>query len=226
MAAQGSIVEKQYAVRQSQLLAQDLLCAGGMHRVTLSLLVGALSCNGALGPLGTSAPVSPGVTPPAETPGQTPPAPSSVAPSETAFPPSRDKLVLLPFEVRLKRIADVAGVATSDAMLSELRARRMDLGAHDFGANVAPDLSWSAQRMTIWVQAIAPICDNASFKARFGDWNTGLKTFAPLAWGRKADAADLALLEQTIAEAKTDSKESQWRATCLLLLSSSELVAQ
>ncbi len=199
---------------------------GFMHRAILSVLVAAFSCNGAFGPLGASAPIPPAGPTPTETPGQPLPGQTLVVPSETAFPPSRDKLVLLPFDVRLKRIADVAGVATSDAMLSELRARRIDLGAHDFGSNVAPDLSWSAQRMTIWVQAIAPICDNATFKGRFSDWSDGLKTFAPLAWGRKADAADLAHLEQTIAEAKTDSKESQWRATCLLLLSSSELVAQ
>jgi hypothetical protein len=143
--------------------------------------------------------------------------------TEKAFVPSADRIALLPFHVRLNRLAAVAGVATTDSMFAELQARRLDLGAHDFGANVAPDLTWSAQRMTTWVQALFPVCDDNRMKARYPDWRTSLDPFARAAWGRPSTAEDLQLLDAAVADEPTANK---WRASCLTLLSSLELVSQ
>ncbi len=143
--------------------------------------------------------------------------------TERAFVPSVDRVALLPFQVRLNRVAAVAGVPTSDPMFAQLEARRLDLGAHDFGANVAPDLTWSAQRMATWVQALFPVCDDPRMKTRYPDWRTGLDPFSRAAWGRASTAEDLQLLDEVIAEEPTAAR---WRASCLSLLSSLELVSQ
>lgn len=143
--------------------------------------------------------------------------------SERAFAPSTDRVALLPFHVRLNRLSAVAGVPTTDAMFSEIRARKLDLGAHDFGTNVAPDLTWSAQRMSTWVQALFPVCDDARLKTRYPDWRTSLDSFARAAWGRASTPEDLALLDEAIAE---EPSANRWRASCLTLLSSLELVSQ
>jgi hypothetical protein len=146
-------------------------------------------------------------------------------PTERAFSPSSDRLVLLPFEVRLNQLSAVTGVPTNDGIFADLRARRLDLGGHDFGANVAPDLTWSAQRMSTWVQGLFKVCDDARVKARYPDWATSLNDFARVAWGRPATDED----RQQLAEATTEAGatgNSQWRAACLTLLSSAELVTQ
>ncbi len=153
-------------------------------------------------------------------------APEPLAPrvrSERAFAPSTDRLALLPFDVRLNRLAAVAGVPNTDAMFGELQKRRLDLGAHDFGANVAADLTWSAQRMSTWVQALFSVCDDNRMKARYPDWRTSLDSFARAAWGRASTAEDLRLLDEAASEEPTASR---WRSSCLMLLSSLELVSQ
>jgi hypothetical protein len=186
--------------------------------VVMSLFL--VACLGSFGPSKPSEePVNP-VGAPATTP------PGGASAGDAAFTPTKDKLSLLPFEVRLKRLADVAGVATSDSLLESVRKGKLDLGGHDFGANIAPDLSWNAQRMSAWVQAVMPICDNPSFKARYPNWQTGLKTFAPLAWGRASDEEDTSLLADTVSQAQMPTPESEWKASCLVLLTSAELVAQ
>ncbi len=143
--------------------------------------------------------------------------------TERAFTPSADRIALLPFQVRLNRLSAIAGVPTTDPMFAELTKRKLDLGAHDYGANVAPDLTWSAQRMTTWVQALFPVCDDARMKTRYPDWRTSLDSFARVAWGRASTPQDLQLLDEVAAE---EPMATLWRASCLTLLSSLELVAQ
>lgn len=111
-------------------------------------------------------------------------------------------------------------------MLSDLQARRLDLGAHDFGANVAPDLAWSAQRLATWTQALVKVCDDPRMKTRYPDWRgANLERFARAGWGRGATDADARAITAIATEAGTDVN-AQWRATCLALLSSAELVLQ
>ncbi len=149
--------------------------------------------------------------------------PPSRVRTDRAFAPSTDRVALLPFQVRMNKLSAITGLPTSDAMFAELTKRKLDLGAHDFGANVAPDLTWSAQRMSTWVQALFPVCDDARLKTRYPDWRTSLDQFSRAAWGRPSTAEDLALLDAVIAEEPTANR---WRASCLMLLSSIELVAQ
>ncbi len=151
------------------------------------------------------------------------PLPPSRVRSDRAFTPSADRVALLPFQVRMNKLSAVTGLPTTDAMFNDLKTRKLDLGAHDFGANVSPDLTWSAQRMSTWVQALFSVCDDARMKTRYPDWRTSLDTFARAAWGRPSTAEDLALLDAAISDEPTANR---WRASCLTLLSSMEMVAQ
>lgn len=150
---------------------------------------------------------------------------SDTAYSERAFTPAADRLVLLPFDVRLNRVAEVTGVASTDAMFSDLRSNRLALGAHDFGANIAPDLNWTSQRMSTWVQSLRKVCDDSRMKTRYPNWRDGMERFARAAWGRAATEEDK-LAADDIATTTGSTAASQWRATCLALLSSTEMVTQ
>ena len=188
----------------------------------MNLLVAALLCAGCEAQI--DAPLAgPGtIAPPVAN------APGAVAPpikprTGRAFSPSADRVALLPFHVRLNRLAAVAGLPATDPMFAQLVARKLDLGAHDFGANTAPDLTWSAQRLSTWIQALFPVCDDSRLRARFPDWRTGLDLFAQAAWGRPSTMEDLQLLDEVAAD---EPAANRWRASCLTLLSSLELVAQ
>jgi pyruvate/2-oxoglutarate dehydrogenase complex dihydrolipoamide acyltransferase (E2) component len=167
-------------------------------------------------------------TPPPATPGTPPPAapPPASTPTARAFAPPAERVALLPLQVRVNRVAAVAGVTPGDPMLADVVARRLDLGAHDFGANVAPDLSWSAQRMSTWTQALFKVCDDPRMRSRYPDWRgANLERFARAAWGRAATTADAEAIA-AIAADTGGTADAQWRATCLALLSSAELVLQ
>jgi hypothetical protein len=131
-----------------------------------------------------------------------------------------ERLQLLPFEVRMKRLAAAVELPANDAVFAALRARATDLGAHDFANGVAPDLAWTAGRIATWVEAVLPVCADARVRSRYANWSTSLGAFALKAWGRAATNDDRA--ELVPAQGLTDAEA--WRATCVSLLSSAELL--
>jgi hypothetical protein len=149
----------------------------------------------------------------------------AIGPADPAFAPSTDAVLLLPFRVRLNKLSAVAGVPTDHASFSELNRLRLELGDYDYGKGVAPDLTWSAKRMTTWIQAVMPICDSAEFKARYPSFPAALTAFIPRAHGRPATDADRELVSQVLQETSFDGAKQQ-RTLCLALLSSAEFVAQ
>src|SRR5438105_367268 len=53
-------------------------------------------------------------------------------PPPPAFAVPRDRILLLPFRVRLAKVARVIGVPANDPILASLLAVRIDLGDYDF----------------------------------------------------------------------------------------------
>jgi len=132
-------------------------------------------------------------------------------------------LKLLPFDVRLARTAAAVGVPLTDALFDAARAKRLELGAHDFANGTAPDLQWNAQRMAVWVEVMLPVCRDARVRSHLGALDlAGVQKFAAAGWGRDATATDLADLNGTLGIAGDDG----WVATCLVLVSSAELLVQ
>jgi hypothetical protein len=142
-----------------------------------------------------------------------------------AFEVPKNQVELLPFRVRLARIAQVAGVTTDDPMLAEIRDRAAELGDHDFATGVRPNLAWTAARMSTWVKALKPVCTSEAFRARYPDLGTDPSALIAAAWGRPASEADLADIEAALDGADIDSEE-RTQAVCFAVLSSVELVAK
>lgn len=156
-----------------------------------------------------------------------PATPAPADPPEGAFGYAPD-LALLPFDVRLAKVAKVAGVGIDDPILATLIARRFDLGDHDYAKGIKPDLTWSAARIGAWVKALKPVCASPAMKARYATLATGaneLDTFFLAAYGRNATPEDRAAIDETVAKTALDS-ESQYQVSCLAILTSLEFVAR
>jgi len=195
---------------------------GSPLRGALVLLVAlAVGCSGQISdPLGSEGSAGETATRPGETAGPT-------APGETgtAFELPRDKLLLLPFDVRMNMLAAVVGVALDDPMFDDLRAHRYELGDHDYASGTAPDLSWTASRMTVWLRALRPVCASDAMRARYPSLRDSLDAFVLAAYGRRATDGDRAAYDEAVGGAGLTADEEH-RAMCLALLASAEMVAQ
>lgn len=187
-------------------------------RVAIPLVSLLLGCSGVIaGPSSEEAPEGP------ESP-RSPRAPELGDPQ--AFDARPEAVELLPFETRLQRVADIVGLPTDDAVFGEMHARRLELGGHDYGAGVAPDLSWSARRLVSWARAVLPVCASPAMRERYPDFREGIEDFTIAAYGRRVETADREALEDAIASAADLDDDARYRATCVALLSSSELVVR
>ena len=162
--------------------------------------------------------------PPAEKP--TPAAPqATVDPVDPAagFVLSKEQLELRPFAVRLSLVAGLVGVQTDHPMFAEARANHIELGDYDFANGVQPSHVWTAQKLALWTQSMKPVCRSTEFRSRFSGLPHYLNNFIPAAYGRPADAADQALLDEALA-CLVLTEDERYEAVCLALLSSTELV--
>ena len=133
--------------------------------------------------------------------------------------------VLLPFETRLSKVAAVAGLPESDPAFDLLRQNATRLGAYDFANGVVPDSSWTALRLSLWVQSLKPVCASPAVAARFPSLPESLGPFIEAAYGRPMNDEDRADVEAARA-GLTLTPEQLSRTLCLTLLSSAELVIQ
>lgn len=147
-------------------------------------------------------------------------------PPGLAFEAARDKLLLLPFDVRLNRLASVAGVPASDPIFDEVRRQRYELGDHDYANGTAPDLTWTASRMAVWLRAVEPVCASQAMRDRHPSLRDGLDDFVLAAYGRRATPDDYAAYDEEVAASGALDPDAERRAMCLALLSTTELVAR
>jgi hypothetical protein len=163
------------------------------------------------------------VTAPSATAGAAPgPAPAQAPAGAFTSAPN---VALLPFEVRLAKVAAVAGVAPEDPLLAKLRERRLDLGDHDFASGVKPDTSWTSSRMTTWVKALRPVCASPKMRARFSALPDKLDDLVLAAYGRRAAPEDRRIVDEALAGAPLD-EPARYETICLAVLSSLEFVAR
>src|SRR5687768_5236773 len=72
------------------------------------------------------------------------------APPESLEGLTASSVKLLPFAVRLRRVAEVAGLSADNNALNTLKVHSLDLGAHDFATGVTANLQWDASKMVVW----------------------------------------------------------------------------
>ena len=202
-----------------------VLAAAVLTALTLSACSGgdkgeAASGGGSTPPSGSAPPAAP---PPVAAP---PPlsAPAPAAPPNGFTVPAQAPQ-LLPFSVRLQRVAAVAGVPTSDPLLATLRANRTELGDHDYANSVKTDLGWTALKMSVWVRSVQPVCQSDAMRRRYADLPANLPQLVEAAFGRAATAQDTTDVQASL-NGLTLSPTARYQTLCLAVLSSMEFVAQ
>lgn len=161
----------------------------------------------------------------APAPAEAAPAPVPTAEAPAAAFEYAAQVQLLPFDVRLAKVAHVVGVAPEDPLLEPLRARRLDLGDHDYATGHKPDLAWTSTRMGTWVRALKPVCASSTFRTRYPAFPDALDALSRAAYGRGATDEDRQILADTLGKTALDA-DTQHRLTCLAVLSSLEFVAR
>jgi hypothetical protein len=142
-----------------------------------------------------------------------------------AFESGRASVELLPFAVRLSRVAQVLAVTTDDPALGEMRDRHLELGDHDFATGVRPNLTWTSSRMSAWVSTLIPVCQSQAMRTRFPTLPGDAGGLMAAAYGRTATDQDLDAIDEALADVPIDDEE-RYMATCLAILSSVEFVAR
>ncbi len=158
-------------------------------------------------------------------PGSTADPEPEVRPIEAGFQLERTEVRVLPFHTRMQNLARVTGLPVEDPLFDELRARRYDLGDHNFGEGVGADLSWNASKMAIWVEALRPVCASEAMATRYADLPADLDSLVTNAYGRPVTEADRADFQAVLGSVEL-SDADRYEAVCLTILTSSEFVAQ
>lgn len=145
---------------------------------------------------------------------------------EPAFAVPDQQLQLLPFWVRLERVAHVIGRSSDDPILDVLNANHLALGDYDYSSGVKPDRMWSPSRMTLWAKSLKPVCASEpmkSFYPNLAEDPVEAAALASDAWGRDVAPEELDLSGTTL-NGLVDAEK--YEAVCLAVLSAAEFVAQ
>ena len=151
-----------------------------------------------------------------------PPAPAQGSPS--AFTMPRDTVSLLPFAVRLGKLATVTGLPPGDPLLGSFAANRLQLGDADYANGVRPDRSWTAAKMALWVKLLKPLCASSAMQSRYA-LPADLSKLVQTAYGRRATPEDATSIDEALAGVALTGAEKQ-DVVCLSVLSSAEFVSR
>ena len=164
----------------------------------------------------------------ADAPAPTGPDPAMQAPPPPPWKPGfgidDSQPSLLPVDMRVRRLAGALGLPVSDPLFDGVRSARIALGGYDHAQGVLPDGLWIASRMTAWVRVLQPICGSDAMRTRYPALPEALPELLRAAWGRPAEAADLADFEPLFA-AGTEAA-TQYETACLAVFSAAEFVYQ
>lgn len=142
--------------------------------------------------------------------------------SNEAFDLATEQPQLLPFNVRLARLAAVVGVPATDPIFDAVRKNRTSLGDHDFANGQQPDRLWSASRMSLWVRSLKPVCASKAMRDAYPALPGSLPLLVENAFGRSINDEDRA----SVAVADELAEDVRYQTICLAILSSAEFVVQ
>jgi hypothetical protein len=155
---------------------------------------------------------------PQRTPTDQPPA------LENPFEVPQDEIDLSPFHVRVQNLVTLSGQTADHAMFTELYERRYQLGDHDYSQNFAPDLRWSPDKMSVWVVAMKPVCDDPAFQAKYPTLVNDPTPLVRAAFARDPNEDELQAF--TEVQAGITDTALRYRMVCLAVLTSLEFVAR
>ena len=123
---------------------------------------------------------------------------------------------LLPFAVRMNKLAHVVGRPLSDPMFETALSQSTALGAHDYARSLRPDRRWSARKMGVWVKSLLPVCTSDAFTSKYPDPIGAPDLLFEHAHGRSPTDVELEVL----------SSAGDPAHACLTVLTSLEFVSQ
>jgi hypothetical protein len=144
---------------------------------------------------------------------------------EPGFVIQREEVHLLPFHTRMQKLSRVTGLPVDDPLFDELNRSRYDLGDHNYGQGIGPDLSWTANKMSIWVRGLRPVCNSEAMASKYPFLPEHLNEMILDAYGREATEDDLADYDEILNDVEL-SDADRYEAVCLSVLTSTEFVAQ
>jgi hypothetical protein len=130
---------------------------------------------------------------------------------------------LLPFDVRVRRVANVLGVPVASPIFTDMQTRRVQLGDYDHAKGALPDNLWLARRMSTWADALTPVCASEEMLALFPRLPDDVSKLIKAAWGREATVEELAEIDAAITAAALPPVES-YEATCMAVFTAAEFV--
>jgi hypothetical protein len=154
-----------------------------------------------------------------------PPAGGAAATPVAPFDVSKTHIKLLPYSVRLDRIAVATGLPITDPAYATLRENRLLLGDHDYANARPPQESWSAARLVTWTESVRPICQAPAVLARLSPMPARLPELVEAAYGRSPLPEETAALVEE-PRGLTLPGPKLVETVCVAVLSSLELVAQ
>lgn len=130
---------------------------------------------------------------------------------------------LVPFEMRLRRIANTLGVSVDHPMFADMNKNGLKLGDYDYANGALPDGSWNANRIAAWLNALKPVCNSTEMKAKYPALPDDLSRLIRAAWGHLPSAEDDADFRAAIAAAGADAAVN-YESTCMAVFTAAEFV--
>jgi hypothetical protein len=147
----------------------------------------------------------------------------SAKPATVPFKVRNTEPELVPFEMRLRRIASAIGVSVDNAMFADMNKNNLKLGDYDYANGALPDGSWNANRIAAWVNALKPVCNSPEMKAKYPALPENLPTLIRAAWGHVPSAEDTADFQNAIAAVSSDPAVV-YESTCMAVFTAAEFV--
>lgn len=130
---------------------------------------------------------------------------------------------LLPFDVRVRRVANALSVPVTNPMFADMTSKNVQLGDYDHAHGALPDNLWLARRLATWADSLTAVCGSPEMKALFPALPENAPQLIKAAWGRTPLAEETAEVNTMVAEAALPATES-YEATCMSIFTAAEFV--
>jgi hypothetical protein len=151
------------------------------------------------------------------------PTPSSTEPAAAPFKVRNTEPELVPFDMRLRRIASAIGVDINNPMFDTMYKNSLKLGDYDYANGALPDGSWNANRIAGWIDSLKPVCASAEMKAKYPALPENLPQLVRAAWGHVPSEQDTADFKDAVTAAGADPAVT-YESTCMAVFTAAEFV--
>jgi hypothetical protein len=149
--------------------------------------------------------------------------PRTPVPAGAPFKVRNTEPELVPFEMRLRRIANALGVSIDNSMFANMNENGLKLGDYDYANGALPDGSWNANRIAAWLNALKPVCNSPEMKAKYPALPENMAALIRAAWGHVPSADDTDDFRAAIAASAGDATVN-YESICMAVFTAAEFV--